>query len=75
MDEELERADVVLTSTAAEDLVLDVARVTRTMRSRPGRTLVVVDVAVPRDVDPAVAELEGVRLLDVEDVRRFAEPR
>jgi len=73
LDEELERADVVLTSTAAEDLVLDVARVTRTMRSRPGRTLVVVDVAVPRDVDPAVAELEGVRLLDVEDVRRFAE--
>jgi glutamyl-tRNA reductase len=53
--------------------VLDVARVGRTMRSRPGRPLLVVDVAVPRDVDPAVADLEGVSLLDVEDVRRFAE--
>ena len=73
LDEELGRADVVLTSTAAADVVLDVARVGRTMQSRPGRPLLVVDVAVPRDVDPAVADLEGVSLLDVEDVRRFAE--
>ena len=73
LDEELERADIVLTSTAAADVVLDVARIGRTMRSRPGRPLLVVDVAVPRDVDPAVGDLEGVSLLDVEDVRRFAE--
>ena len=75
LDEELARADLVLTSTAAPDVVLDVARVRRTMRSRPDRPLLVVDVAVPRDVDPAVADLEGVSLLDVEDVRRFAEAR
>jgi glutamyl-tRNA reductase len=75
LDEELARADLVLTSTAAPDVVLDVARVGRTMRSRPERPLLVVDVAVPRDVDPAVADLEGVSLLDVEDVRRFAEAR
>ena len=75
LDEELARADLVLTSTAAPDVVLDVARVGRTMRSRPDRPLLVVDVAVPRDVDPAVADLEGVSLLDVEDVRRFAEAR
>ena len=75
LDEELARADLVLTSTAAPDVVLDVARVRRTMRSRPARPLLVVDVAVPRDVDPAVVDLEGVSLLDVEDVRRFAEAR
>jgi len=75
LDEELARADLVLTSTAAPDVVLDVARVGRTMRSRPERPLLVVDVAVPRDVDPAVVDLEGVSLLDVEDVRRFAEAR
>ncbi|HLN06468.1 MAG TPA: glutamyl-tRNA reductase, partial [Acidimicrobiales bacterium] len=73
LDEELGRADVVLTSTAADEMVLDAVRIDRTMRSRPDRPLLVVDVAVPRDVDPAVARLEGVRLLDVEDVRRFAE--
>jgi glutamyl-tRNA reductase len=73
LDEELERADIVLTSTAAPEAVLDLERVNRTMRSRPGRGLLVVDIAVPRDVDPAAAEIEGVSLLDVEDVRLFAE--
>jgi len=73
LDEELERADIVLTSTAAPEAVLDLARIDRTMRSRPGRPLLVVDIAVPRDVDPAAAGIEGVSLLDVEDVRLFAE--
>ena len=75
LDEELERADIVLTSTAAPEAVLDLERINRTMRSRPGRALLVVDIAVPRDVDPAAAEIEGVSLLDVEDVRLFAESR
>ena len=73
LDEELGRADIVLISTAAADVMLDVNRISRTMQSRPGRPLLVVDIAVPRDVDPAVADLEGVSLLDIEDVRRFAE--
>jgi glutamyl-tRNA reductase len=73
VDDELAQADVVLTSTAAAGTVLDAARIGAAMSSRPDRPLLVVDVAVPRDVDPAVAGLAGVRLLDVEDVRRFAE--
>jgi len=73
LDDELTRADIVLTSTTADETVLYLDRVSRTMKSRPGKPLLVVDVAVPRDVDPAVAGLDGVRLLDVEDVRRFAE--
>jgi glutamyl-tRNA reductase len=73
LDEELGRADVVLTSTSAADVVLDAVRVARAMQSRPVRPLLVVDLAIPRDVDPAVADIEGVSLLDVEDVRRFAE--
>ena len=73
LDEELAKADVVLTSTTAEEVLLDVADISRAMKARPARPLLLVDVAVPRDVDPAVADLEGVRLLDVEDVRRFAE--
>lgn len=73
LDEELERADLVLTSTAALDVVLGPERVGRAMAARPQRPLLVVDVAVPRDVDPAAAGLDGVSLLDVEDVRRYAE--
>src|SRR5690606_4105352 len=38
-----------------------------------GRPLLVVDIAVPRDVDPRVAGIDGVTLLDMDDVRRFAE--
>jgi glutamyl-tRNA reductase len=74
---ELERADVVLTSTAAGDVILSRERLEPILRRRsPGlgeRRLVVVDAAVPRDVDRGVGEIEGVELLDVEDVRRYAE--
>jgi glutamyl-tRNA reductase len=73
LDAELERADLVLTSTAAPEVLLDLERVQHAMTLRPERALLIVDVAVPRDVDPAVAGLGGVSLLDVEDVRRFAE--
>jgi glutamyl-tRNA reductase len=40
---------------------------------RPGRPLLVMDVAVPRDVDPGVGRLPGVTLLDMDDLRSFAE--
>ena len=78
---ELEVADVVLTSTAAEHAVMgaemfEAALAARAARSAPVhdlRPLVVVDLAVPRDVDPAVDALAGVVRLDVEDVRRYAE--
>jgi glutamyl-tRNA reductase len=41
--------------------------------ARGGRPLLIVDVAMPRDIDPAVAELPGVELLDLDDVRAFVE--
>ena len=40
---------------------------------RAGRPLLIVDIAVPRDVDPAAGDLPGVTLLDMDDLRRFAE--
>jgi len=55
------------------EIVLDTDRIDKAMRSRPGRPLLVVDVAVPRDVDAAAGGIGGVSLFDVEDVRRFAE--
>ncbi|MHB8457278.1 MAG: glutamyl-tRNA reductase, partial [Acidimicrobiales bacterium] len=75
---ELERANVVITSTAAGEVILSLERlrpiISRRSRScGSDRTLVVVDAAVPRDVDPAVGEIDGVELLDMEDVRRYAE--
>jgi glutamyl-tRNA reductase len=74
---ELAAADVVLTSTASDEVLLGPelfaeALDQRAASGRPG-PLVVVDAAVPRDVDAGVGQLAGVELLDVEDVRRYAE--
>lgn len=75
--DQLALSDVVLTSTASNDVLLGPELFAQALaeRAAAGRDglLVVVDAAVPRDVDPAVGQLSGVRLLDMEDVRRFAE--
>ena len=43
------------------------------VQARGARPLLIVDVAMPRDIDPAVAELDGVTLLDLDDLRAFVE--
>ncbi len=63
------RADIVLSSTSAPHAVLTQADVETAMRTRPDRPLVIVDIAVPRDVEPGVADVPGVRLLDVDDLQ------
>jgi glutamyl-tRNA reductase len=71
---ELEDADIVMTSTAADGIVLGVSMFAAALASRPSpRRVVVIDIAMPRDVDPAVGLLAGVTRLDVEDIRRYAE--
>lgn len=69
----LEVADVLLASTAATDVLLARDEIEAVMRRRDGRALLVVDVAVPRDIDPGVGEIFGVTLLDIDDLRGFAE--
>ena len=65
---ELERADVVVASTSAPGFVLERDEVAGALRGRRGRPLLFVDLAVPRDVDPAIAELEGCYLYDIDDL-------
>jgi glutamyl-tRNA reductase len=62
-------ADVLLTSTGAGTVIVEADMVER---AKAGRSLLVVDVAVPRDVDPAVADLPGVTLFDLDDLRDWA---
>ena len=64
----LTKADVVVTSTSAPHYVVDHALVSRVRKQRRGRSLFFIDVAVPRDVDPAVGELDGVFLYNVDDL-------
>ena len=66
---ELVRVDIVLTGTAAATPVLSKEQVRQAVRQRRGRPLFIVDIAVPRDVEPSVHDLEGVYLYDVDDLQ------
>jgi glutamyl-tRNA reductase len=68
IEEELARADVVLSSTSSPDWILTRAQVERTLHSRKGRPLFLIDLAVPRDLDPAIHELDGCYLYDIDDL-------
>lgn len=69
----IEDVDVLLTGTGANALMIDHDTLQQIMAARPKRKLLIVDIAVPRDVDPAAGEIPGVTLLDMEDLTDFAE--
>jgi len=64
----LAAADVVISATAAPTPVVTAEQVRSALDARRGRPLLLVDVAVPRDVDPAVAAIPGCTLYDVDDL-------
>jgi glutamyl-tRNA reductase len=68
VDEVLATADVVIASTGAPTFVVTAAQVAHAMSLRPDRALCVIDIAVPRDVDPEVANIPGVRLVDIDEL-------
>jgi glutamyl-tRNA reductase len=65
LESELARADVVVSSTSAPGYVLDAPTVDR---ARRGRRLLLIDLAVPRDLDPAIHQLDGCYLYDIDDL-------
>jgi glutamyl-tRNA reductase len=66
-------ADIVISSTAAHDNVVDLEMARNVMSRRPSRPLLLVDIAVPRDIAPSVRELPNVRLYDIDELQTFAE--
>ena len=68
----LVRADVLLASTGAPTVLLEAADLEPVLAERAGRPLLIVDMAVPRDVDPGVGVLPGVTLLDMDDLTASA---
>ncbi|HXH27687.1 MAG TPA: glutamyl-tRNA reductase, partial [Candidatus Polarisedimenticolia bacterium] len=77
--EEMERADVVVASTAAPHQIVRYEDAQRLGHLRRGRPLFFIDIAVPRDIDPRVNEIDNVYLYDIDDlqtvVRRNREER
>jgi glutamyl-tRNA reductase len=72
---ELEKADIVVSSTGSPHSIVEREELEAVMKARAGRPLLLIDIAVPRDIDPAVAELEGVHLNDIDDLQRVVERR
>ena len=67
-------ADLVISSTGSPGYVVDTGMVSEAVRNRGASDpLMLIDIAVPRDVEPAVAELEGVRLYDIDALGQVAE--
>jgi glutamyl-tRNA reductase len=62
-------ADIIVTSTGASHFILTPDNVAEAMAARPDRPQFIVDIAVPRDVDPEVAAIPGVRVVDVDGLR------
>lgn len=73
LEAELVKADVVICSTSSHGFVLTDALIRDVVRTRRHRPLFLIDIAVPRDVDPRVAALDGVFLYDVDDLQKVAE--
>ncbi len=69
LGEVLQAADVVISATGAPHLILDADMVGATMERRSNRKLVLIDIAVPRDIDPQVKYLPGVHLFDVDGLQ------
>lgn len=70
----LAQVDLLLTSTGASSVMVEQGDLAPVAAERgDDRPLLVVDIAVPRDVDPAAADLPGVTLLDMDDLRAFAQ--
>ena len=73
LDSALATADVAITTTGATEIVIEHSDIDAVMAQRAGAELLIIDVAVPRDVDPAARELPGVTLLDMDDLGAFVE--
>ncbi|HXB64312.1 MAG TPA: glutamyl-tRNA reductase [Solirubrobacteraceae bacterium] len=70
LPEQLALADIVVSSTSSPHPIVGRDELAQVLAQRDGRPLLLIDIAVPRDVDPRCAALEGVTLYDIDDLQR-----
>jgi len=71
--EQCRKIDILITSTSSEEPLLRPQDLAPMLRERIDRPLFIIDIAVPRNVDPAVNEMEGVYLYDIDSLQSVAE--
>jgi glutamyl-tRNA reductase len=65
----LESADIVVAATASPHALIEARELTQVMSDRGGRPVLLIDLAVPRDIDPACGDIDGVSLYDIDDLQ------
>jgi glutamyl-tRNA reductase len=73
LDKELSDADIVISCTASPSPIISKAAVEAAIRARRRRPIFMVDMAVPRDVEPSVADLEDVYLFSIDDLQQLVD--
>jgi glutamyl-tRNA reductase len=66
---QLSQADIVISCTSASHYVLNWQNSSEILKARQGRRIIIIDIAVPRDVDPALGEIEGVQIYDIDELQ------
>lgn len=68
LPEELYNADIVISCTSANHYVIRQDNCREALLSRQGENIIMIDIAVPRDIEPSLREIEGVHLYDIDDL-------
>lgn len=73
LHEQLAHCDIVVASTGAPHYLIDAGDVSRALETRRRRNLFLIDLAVPRNIDPDIASLEGAYLYNIDDLQNVAD--
>ncbi len=73
LPEQLQAADIVVSATNSPHHIVERDGLAQVMETRSGRPLLLVDIAVPRDIEPECREVDGVSLYDIDDVQQIVE--
>jgi glutamyl-tRNA reductase len=68
LDKVLDQADILISSTGSKNYVITEKKAAEAIKRRKGKPLFIVDIAVPRDIDPNINNIEGVFLYDIDDL-------
>ena len=70
LNEVLPLADVIISCTGANEIILDMARMQKSQHNRSNKAIFLIDIALPRDIDPKCTEIEDVYLFDIDDLKQ-----
>lgn len=72
LEEHLAACDIVIASTSAPHYVIDRVQIHRALAARKHRALFLIDLSVPRNIDPAIGQIDGAYLYNVDDLQQVA---